>query len=220
VAVGGKSVLAPFGMGLGAWLLIGSLVDAAERVRLFRVAPLTSLARLRGLPRSALGTTLAHAGMGVTVIGLVATSAYQTEEIAAMRPGQSIEIAGYNLVFEGTSPVNGPNYREERSQFTASRGGGHRIPLAPSKRFYATRQMATTEAAIETVGLSQLYLSLGDATGDGSVAVHVSYKPLVTLIWIGAVVMTLGGSLSLSDRRLRIGAPRPAAPRRAEEVPA
>ena len=211
--MGANGVLAPFGIGLGAWLILGSLVDAAERVRLFRVAPAASLSRFMGLPRSTLGTMLAHGGMGLTVIGLVATSAYQTERIAAMRPGDSIEIAGYSLIYQGTSPVTGPNFREERSQFLASRGGAGAISLEPAKRFYATRQMATTEAAIETVGLSQLYVSLGDAIGDGSVAVRASYKPLVTLIWLGTLAMALGGALSLSDRRLRIGAPRRARPR-------
>jgi cytochrome c-type biogenesis protein CcmF len=80
--------------------------------------------------------------------------------------------------------------------------------------------MATTEAAIETVGFSQLYVSLGDRTEDGALAVRASYKPLVTLIWLGALVMSFGGALSLSDRRLRIGAPRRAEPRRVETAPA
>jgi cytochrome c-type biogenesis protein CcmF len=218
--MGGKGVLAPFGIGLGIWLILGSLVDAAERVRLFRVDPMTSLTRFLGLPRSALGTMLAHAGMGITLVGLVATSAYQTEEIAAMRPGETIDVAGYTLLFQGTSPSTGPNFRAERAQFSASRGGAAPVQLTASKRFYATRQMATTEAAIRTIGLSQLYVSLGDRTEDGALAVRASYKPLVTLIWLGALVMSLGGLLSLSDRRLRIGAPRRAASRPAETAPA
>ena len=82
--------------------------------------------------------------------------------------------------------------------------------LEPSKRTFPQRQMSTTEAALLTRGASQIYLSLGDATPEGSVTVRLYHKPLVLLIWLGAAVMFLGGALSLSDRRLRIGAPKPA----------
>ena len=171
----------------------------------------TSLARLFGLPRSALGTVVAHCGMGVCVIGIVSASAFQTEKIAAMKPGETIEVGGYTLLFQGNAPATGPNYREERALFTASRGGARSFPLSPSKRFYTARQSTTTEAAIKTIGFSQLYLALGDRMDNGAQAVRASYKPLVTLIWLGALVMAFGGALSLSDRRLRIGAPRRAA---------
>ena len=88
------------------------------------------------------------------------------------------------------------------------------MPIAtmePTKRSFESRATTTTEAALLTRGFSQLYLSLGDVNDDSSVAVRLYYKPMVLLIWIGAVVMMFGGALSLSDRRLRIGAPRPAA---------
>jgi len=220
LAAGAEGVLASLGIGLGAWLIFGSLTDLAERTALFRAAPGTSLARLLGLPRSALGTALAHAGVGITVIGIVGATAFQTETIAAVKPGESVEVGGRTLLFQGMSPVTGPNYREERAQFLVSSGGADPVPLAPAKRFYQARQMATTEAAIRTTGFSQLYISLGDARPDGAVAVRASYKPLVTLIWLGAIVMALGGALSLTDRRLRIGAPRRAAAQRAEPAPA
>ena len=83
--------------------------------------------------------------------------------------------------------------------------------MTPSKRSFAARAMTTNEAALMTRGAGQLYLSLGDSKPDGSIAIRLYYKPLVMLIWLGAVVMMLGGGLSLSDRRLRVGAPRPAA---------
>jgi cytochrome c-type biogenesis protein CcmF len=216
-AAGGKGALAPLGIGLGIWLIAGSLVDLAERLMLFRGSVRASWSRFVGLPRSALGTTIAHCGMGLTIIGIVATSALQTETIAAMQPGDTIEVSGYTLLYQGNAPATGPNYRDERSLFIASRGGANRFSLAPAKRFYQARQMATTEAAIETVGFSQLYVSLGDRIESGAIAVRASYKPLVTLIWLGALVMAFGGTLSLSDRRLRIGAPRRAA--RAAEAP-
>jgi cytochrome c-type biogenesis protein CcmF len=83
--------------------------------------------------------------------------------------------------------------------------------MEPSKRSFASRETTTTEAALMTRGASQLYLSLGDTNDDGSIAIRLYYKPMVLLIWLGAVVMMLGGGLSLSDRRLRVGAPKPAA---------
>jgi cytochrome c-type biogenesis protein CcmF len=220
VLSGAKGVLAPFGIGLGAWLICGSLADLAERLRLFRVSAATSLSRFSGLPRSALGSMVAHAGVGVMVIGIVATSAYQTETIAALKPGQSIDVAGYQLTFQGMTPATGANFREMRAQFSASRNGAAAFALAPTKRFYQARQMATTEAAIKTTGFSQLYVSLGDENPDGAVAVRASYKPLVTLIWLGALVMAGGGALSLSDRRLRIGAARRAGAGSGKPVPA
>jgi cytochrome c-type biogenesis protein CcmF len=219
VLAGGKGVLAPLALGLGAWLICGSLVDLAERIQLRRGDARTSWARLRGLPRSALGTVVAHAGMGVMLIGVVATSAYQTEEIVALQPGESVEVAGYTLTFQGIAPLTGPNYREDRAQFAVSRGGAPAFALTPSKRFYAARETTTTEAGIKTIGFSQLYVSLGEAVESGAVAVRASYKPLVTLIWLGALVTALGGALSLSDRRLRIGAPQRAAVREAKAAP-
>ena len=84
--------------------------------------------------------------------------------------------------------------------------------MEPSKRSFASRDMTTNEAALMTRGVSQLYLSLGDTNDDGSIAIRLYHKPMVLLIWLGAVVMMLGGALSLSDRRLRVGAPKPAKP--------
>ncbi len=215
VMVGGHGVLAPFGLALGTWILVGSLVDLSERTMLFRAKLGVSFSRLIGLPRSSLGTVVAHFGMGVCVIGIVSASAFQTEKIVSMKPGDTTEVGGYTLLFHGSAPGKGPNYTEERSLFVASRGGSN-FALTPSKRFYTTRDSSTTEAAIKTIGFSQLYLSLGDRMDNGAQAVRASYKPMVTLIWLGALVMAFGGALSLSDRRLRIGAPRRAAVRAAE----
>jgi cytochrome c-type biogenesis protein CcmF len=213
IATGGKGVLAPLGLALGAWLIAGALTDLAERLLLFRTSFATSFARLRGLPLSALGTIVAHCGMGVCVVGLVSASAYSTETIAALKPGETMETGGYTLTFKGTAPTSGPNYNEERALFAVSRDGGRDFEMAPAKRSYQVRQMTTTEAAIKTLGFSQLYVSLGDRMDNGAQAVRATYKPLVTLIWLGALVMAFGGGLSLSDRRLRIGAPRRATAR-------
>ena len=96
------------------------------------------------------------------------------------------------------------------ANFNIRLNGNDIATMAPSKRTFTTREATTTEAALLSRGLSQLYVSLGDRNGDGSIAARLYYKPLVLLIWLGAVAMAIGGALSLSDRRLRVGAPRPA----------
>jgi cytochrome c-type biogenesis protein CcmF len=101
-----------------------------------------------------------------------------------------------------------------------SDGGREITVLEPAKRTFITRQDTTTEAAITTLWFSQLYVSLGDVASDQSVTLRVYFKPLVTFIWLGAIVMALGGLLSLSDRRLRVGAPRPARAAAAPAAPA
>ncbi len=216
---GADSVLAALGIGLGIWLMVGSFVDLAERAKLGRTGLSVSLSRLAGLPRSAFGTAFAHAGMGATVIGIVAVTAFQTELITEVRPGDRVELAGYGLTYEGTAPVTGPNYREEVSRFRVDKGGDALYTVAPSKRMYTARQMPTTEAAIRTSGFSQLYVSLGDRSERGLV-LRAYHKPFVTLIWLGAVLMSIGGIVSLTDRRLRIGAPKRAQKRAGEAVPA
>jgi cytochrome c-type biogenesis protein CcmF len=128
-----------------------------------------------------------------------------------MRPDDLAKIAGYDVRLEGLSQRQGPNFREMVAQFTVSLDGERLAVMTPSKRNFTTRAGAsTTEAALLTRGFSQLYISLGELTGDGGIAVRIYHKPLVLLIWFGPVLMAFGGLLSLSDRRLRVGAPKPA----------
>jgi cytochrome c-type biogenesis protein CcmF len=127
-----------------------------------------------------------------------------------MSPGTTREVAGFQVTFDGVDRVEGPNYAAEEGRFTLVRGGATRSTIA-ERRVYSASGMPTTEAAIETYAFSQLYLQLGDAVTDGYV-VRVWYKPWITLIWLGAVVMALAGFLSLTDRRLRVGVPRRAVP--------
>ena len=124
--------------------------------------------------------------------------------------GRPITIRRYELYFDGTTQRQGPNYRELAAHFTVRRLGEVVGVMEPSKRTFPSRNTGTTKSALLTRGVSQLYLSLGDVSPDGSIAVRLYYKPLVLLIWLGPLVMAIGGVLSLSDRRLRVGAPRPA----------
>ncbi|BBE72032.1 heme lyase CcmF/NrfE family subunit [Oharaeibacter diazotrophicus] len=208
---GGGPVLAVIGIGLSAWLIVGAFAELAHRAR-FRDAGLSvGFARLVGLPRSAFGTALAHAGLGVTLAGIVGVSAFQSETILSMKPGERATIGAYEVTYDGSEDVRGPNYQAMIVHMTARRGGVEVFKLDPEKRFYQARQMPTTEAAIRTHGFSQLYVTLGDPSPDGAgVVVRMWDKPLVTLIWLGGLVMMAGGALSLSDRRLRVGAPKPA----------
>ena len=205
------SILAPFGIGLALFVMTGAVTDIVERIGLLR-APLSVVRqRAAGLPRSVWGTAFAHFGIAVTLLGIVSVSTWATERIVAVKVGQSISLSGFELTFDGLVQRSGANYREVVGEFTVRQGGEAIGSLEPTKRSFASRETTTTEAALMTRGFSQLYLSLGDVNSDGSVAVRLYYKPMVLLIWIGSIVMMLGGALSLSDRRLRVGAPKPAA---------
>jgi cytochrome c-type biogenesis protein CcmF len=199
--------LAPLGIGLGVWLIFGALSETAYRVRLFQAPAAESWRRLIGLPRSSLGTTIAHLGVGVAVLGIVATSAWRSEHILTAKPGERIDFAGYTLTFKGTARHQGPNYSEQVGEFSLTRNGVEITPLEPSKREYVAPRTATSEAAIYRAYTGDLYLVLGDEAASGGITVRLYFNPLVRLIWIGALIMFLGGGLSLSDRRLRVGAP-------------
>ncbi len=210
-ATSGGPVLAPFGIGLAAFVMAGAVTDFIERTGLLRVPFATALTRARGLPRSAFGTMLAHSGLGISALGIVCASTWGVEQIVSLKPNAAVSLRSYDLTFDGMVTRQGPNYSETIAKFTVRQGGAVIGIMEPAKRTFPARQSSTTEAALLTRGASQLYLSLGDPADDGSVAVRLYHKPLVLLIWLGAVVMFLGGGLSLSDRRLRIGAPKPAA---------
>jgi cytochrome c-type biogenesis protein CcmF len=209
VLMGMSSVLAPFGIGLALFVMAGALTDLAERTGLFRLPLATVRMRAAGLPRSTWGTAVAHFGIAMTLFGIVCQT-WASERIVALKATQTVAIAGYDLTFDGMVQHTGPNFRELAAKFTVRSGGVPIGIMEPSKRSFASRGSSTTEAALLTRGVSQLYLSLGDSNDDGSIAVRLYHKPMVLLIWLGSVVMMLGGGLSLSDRRLRIGAPKPA----------
>jgi cytochrome c-type biogenesis protein CcmF len=207
---GGGPILMPFAIGLALFVMTGALTDIVERTGLLRVPFTTALLRAKGLPRSTWGAAFAHFGLGVVLLGVIGETQWSLERIAELKPGQSISIRRYELNFDGVTSRQGPNYRELAARFTVRRHGDVIGVMEPAKRSFPSRGTATTETALLTRGFSQLYLSLGEPNADGSIGVRLYYKPLVLLIWLGAVVMVVGGALSLSDRRLRVGAPKPA----------
>ncbi len=203
----GGPVLAVFGLAAGFFIVFGALADLWYRAGFNKVSASVAFRRLAGLPRSAFGTALAHLGFGVTVLGIVAVTTFETETVSEMKPGMTVEAGGYTVTFDRMMAAKGPNFTEDRAHFTLGKGGVAMGEVWSSKRLYTARRMPTTEAGIRSFGTSQLYVSLGDPMADGGIVVRVWWKPFILCIWIGALIMMAGGFVSLSDRRLRVGAP-------------
>ncbi|HEX9789757.1 MAG TPA: heme lyase CcmF/NrfE family subunit [Kiloniellales bacterium] len=207
VALEGGPVLAVLAMGLAAWLLVGTLAEWADRIKLFRAPPGESLRRIRTLPHSAHGMTLAHAGLAIAMAGMTAAASWKAESVQTMRPGESVDLAGYTYRLDRVDAVQGPNYTSDMALVTISRGGRQVAQVTPEKRLYPVQQMPTTEAGIHTTGMADLYVVIGDPDDAGGWTVRLFHEPMVPWIWAGVVLMVIGGGVSLSDRRLRIGAP-------------
>lgn len=201
-------ILALLGMSLFMWLLVGSLIEWADRIKLFRGPLSVSWKRMINLPRSAHGMTLAHIGVALVVLGITASESWQSEKLGIMRPGETVNVGGYDFQFNGAEQVAGPNYESLRGSFTASNGGGSTYQLFPEQRVYTDPPMVTTEAAIRPMLSADLYVVIGDADGEGGYATRIYHKPFISWIWLGCMTMFFGGLLSLSDRRLRMGAPK------------
>ncbi len=211
----GGPLFAVFGIGLAGWLIVGALTEVAGRLKLFRAPFRDSWNRAVHLPRAAYGGALAHAGVGILLAGIIAMTAWRSESIRIMNPDEFEEIAGYSLLFESVQQFEGPNYSVYRGTFSLWEDGNLISNLYPEKRFYPVQQMPTTEAAIHTTGLADVYVVLGDPQGDGAWTVRIYHNPLAPWLWAGAIIMVLGGLISLSDRRYRVGAPARQAKRRA-----
>ena len=200
---------APLGLGLGVWLIIGSTRDIVGKINLGRTPFLVSWQRLWGLPRSVMGTTLAHAGLGFVIIGVVAASLWKEEAIVSLKPGGTVDVAGFNVTYLSEAPLTGPNYSGQRGQFRVTRGDADVTTLTSEKRFFRPSG-ATTEVGLYQTILGDLYIVMGDKAENGARVVRASFNPLVSWMWAGAFMMFLGGILSLTDRRFRIGLPQKA----------
>jgi cytochrome c-type biogenesis protein CcmF len=202
------SLVAIVGIGLAAWLFVGALTELATRIRLTQVPPVESIRRLARLPRSALGMTLAHAGLAVAIVGMTAAAVWKEESIQVMTPGDSVALAGYQYTFEGARSVQGPNYVAVEGTFTVRQGESQVSVLKAEKRRYPVEQNETTEAAIYPTFWGDLYAVIGEADAStGGYVTRIYFNPLVGWIWAGVFIMVVGGLFSLSDRRHRVGAP-------------
>jgi cytochrome c-type biogenesis protein CcmF len=206
---GFKGAMAPIGVGLGLFIVAGSISEIVTRAARGGGGAGVLLRKAFGLPASTWGAALAHAGVGVFVLGVAAT-AYETERIANVRPGEKLDLGGYEITLVDAFRRDGPNYRDQVAVFDVRRGGVVVARIEPAKRFYPARQMPTTEVARLTRGFGQVYVALGEAASEGVVPVRAYWKPFVLFIWLGSVVMALGGAISLTERRVRVGAPTPA----------
>jgi cytochrome c-type biogenesis protein CcmF len=208
----GGPVLAYLSILIALWLFFASLREWALRVRLFEVPLQESIRRARNLPRAAHGMTLAHAGVAVLMIGMIGSSVWKSEEIAFVEPGTSVNIAGFDVTFEGVQRVRGPNYIADQGTLRVERGGSFVTALKPERRSYPVAQSTTTESAIRSTLAGDLYASitepsLDEAEESGAWTLRILYEPFVGLLWLGAAMLVIGGSLSLTDRRFRVGAP-------------
>ncbi|HMM07595.1 MAG TPA: heme lyase CcmF/NrfE family subunit [Paracoccus solventivorans] len=205
----GNSGLAVVGAALGSWLIAGAAVDIWQRAG-------GQAGRLARLPRADWGRVVAHAGLGVTFIGVSLLMAWSVEDIRVAREGESFEVAGYHITLVDVSEMPGPNYISTTATMRVERGGRQVAMLYPEKRVYPVQSMPTTEASIRTSVFGDIYLVIGDAQQGGGWAVRSYIKPFAFWLWLGCGLMALGGLISLTDRRWRVAVPaRRAAPARA-----
>ena len=207
----GRSLGGPLGAGLGVWLVVGAGVDLVARTG--RGAWGERLGRLTRLPGADWGKALAHGGLGITIFGVAALTAWQQEGIAALDVGDRLAVGRYEVELRGVERVRGPNYVAERATLAAFEDGRELGLLFPEKRVYPVARMPTTEAGIDSGVTRDLYAVIGDAQVGGGWAVRVYVKPFANWIWAGALIMALGGLVSLSDRRWRVAAGARRAPR-------
>jgi cytochrome c-type biogenesis protein CcmF len=195
------------GVALAAWAILGVVTDLADRSGVAKLPALTSWRRLRHLPRGTWGYAIAHFGVGVLIAGVTVSTAWRSERIETLHPGDTVEIAGRTLRLVGLTEGDVANYHAQRAQIVVERRGSAPMTLYPERRWYPVARSQTTNTAIATNGLGDLYLALGDPDGQGGWVLRAYYNPLVPWIWFGAILAALGGLVSLSDRRLHLRLP-------------
>ena len=208
----GRSMLGPMGLFLGAWLIMGVIVELAQRTGR---GP-DRIARLSRLPRADWGKAVAHAGLGVTMAGIAGLTAWTQDDIRVAQLDQPWDVGSYTLTLNSVEELRGPNYLATMGTVTLAEGSKVIAELRPEKRFYPVAQMPTTEAGIDTSFLRDVYVVIGDQQNNGGWTVRTYIKPMTIWIWIGCGLMALGGLLSLTDRRFRVAA----GARKSQAVPA
>ncbi|MBV8404289.1 MAG: heme lyase CcmF/NrfE family subunit [Gammaproteobacteria bacterium] len=201
-------ILTPVAATLGVWILLSSLIDPIDRWR-----------RGLTLSRGVLGMTLAHCGLALAVIALTAVQSFTIERDVALAPGGTAAVGDYEFRFMGVKPVEGPNYDAVQGTLIVTRHGAPVAVLSPQKRQYWVQHQVTSETAIRMHRGNNLLLALGEDLGAGRWSVRVQIRPLVSLIWIAAFIMALGGAIAASDRRYRTARALAPAPAGAVEQP-
>ncbi|WP_424932520.1 heme lyase CcmF/NrfE family subunit [Amaricoccus macauensis] len=216
----GGSILAPIGITLAVWLVGGAAMDLLSRAKLGKAPASETLRRLGNFPRAEWGKALAHSGLGVTIFGIACITAWAQEDIRVANPGDTFEVAGHTLRLERIEQGQGPNYEFQRAHVSILDGGNVIATVTPEKRVYPVQRMPTTEAGIDRSVTRDVYVALGDAQEGGGWALRTYVKPFANWIWGGALLMSIGGVVSLTDRRYRVGAPKRAARPPAAAMPA
>jgi cytochrome c-type biogenesis protein CcmF len=183
------------------WVVLAGVADLRHRVRHAD----GWLAGMRRLSPAYYGMLVAHMGFAVSTIGVGLTTAYTEERDLRLAVGEQTQFAGHDFLFTGTGPVRGPNYVAQRGTVVVSRDGRHIAELHPEKRRYNARaDQIMTEADIDPGALRDIYVALGEPLDDGAWAVRLHYKPFVRWIWMGALLMALGGAITVCDGRYRL----------------
>jgi cytochrome c-type biogenesis protein CcmF len=208
-------VMTGAGLALAVWLIAGALTETAERLRLGRIPAAESLRRLVSLPRGAWGMSLAHIGLGVFLLGASVDGPGKIEAAKVMQAGDVLQAGRYALTLKSVDQREGPNYQAEHAVFVVAKAGAPACTAEPERRFYPAGGQTTSKVALCLQGVSDVYVVLGDtrpaAAGAPAWLVKVYWNPWARLIFLGPLIMALGGVVSLSDRRLRLGLPKRAA---------
>ena len=182
------------------WVLLLSLIDWISKLG---NAGSNWWQRAKKLPRNYYGMLIAHLGMAVSLIGILFVSVQSQEEMVRMAQNDSVTLSGYEFVFNGVSQVQGPNYTADRASVSVFKDGRQVASLTPEKRVYQARTQMMTEASIDAGLFRDLYLSLGEQLDGNTWGLRVHVKPFVRWIWLGGILMMLGGFLSALDKRYR-----------------
>lgn len=187
------SLAAFAGFGVALWLMGSSLI-----------APWQRRDRWRSLPAGFWGMTLAHFGVGLFTLGVTGVESYRIERDLSLAPGETATLMGYDFRFDGTREVQGPNYAAVEGSFTVTREGEPVTVLTSQKRLYASGGNPMTEAGIHVSPRRDLFVALGEDLGAGKWSMRLQYKPLIRYVWLGALLMALGGLVATADRRYRV----------------
>ncbi|MCI2392904.1 heme lyase CcmF/NrfE family subunit [Aliiroseovarius sediminis] len=199
-----KTALGPIGMFLGTWLVAGAFTDLAGRTGRGTIG--NRLSRATRLPRSDWGKLCAHAGFGITIMGISGLMAWSIEDIRVAQVGEPFQVSNYEVTLMGVGQEQGPNYMSTKAEIRVVRNGTSTTTLYPEKRVYPVQAMPTTEAAIANGFWRDIYVVIGDPQAGGAWAVRTFIKPFANWIWAGSIIMALGGLISLTDRRFRVAA--------------
>jgi cytochrome c-type biogenesis protein CcmF len=187
------------GMSFGFWVIFSAALGPIRRWR-----------QGQQLTAGLLGMAIAHLGVGMFAIGASGVESYKIEKDVALKPGGSYTIAGYDFRFVDAVDVRGPNYDAVQALVEVTRGGKPVAILRPEKRHFWVQQTDNSQAAISVNWSRDLFVAMGNSLGEGAWSMRIQYKPLVRYIWLGALVMALGGFVAATDRRYRSRAAVPA----------